>query len=86
MRLQRGLVLYGHIHVRIHCVLRTNGGALDVVSASGAALDHPDASIRAGFNLYDIDDAGTLARMEACAVDARGESMVPATIREFSSC
>ena len=81
MRLQRGLVLFGHIHIRIRSILRTNGGALDVVSASGAALDHPDAAIRAGFNAYTIDD-GNVARIEACAVDASGQSVIPATIRQ----
>ena len=86
MRLRRGLVLFGHIHIRIRCALRTNGGALDVVSASGAALDHPDAAIRAGFNRYEIDDDGNVARIEACAVDTRGQSMVPATIREQTEC
>ena len=85
MPLQRGLVLFGHIHIRIRCVLRTEAGALDVVSASGAALDHPDAAIRAGFNAYDIDDYGNV-RMEARAVDAPGLSIVPATIREQTEC
>ncbi len=60
----RGLVLFGHLHVRMRCRL----GALDVVCASGAALDHPDDAVRAGYNLYELDEGG-VARMEAQVVD-----------------
>lgn len=71
-RLARGLVLYGHLHVRRRCTLRTMAGALDVIGASGAALDHQDPSIRAGFNRYVFDDSGTLVSIEAHVADARG--------------
>jgi len=86
MPLERGLVLFGHIHVRVRCTLRTNAGALDVVSASGAALDHPDLSIRAGFNRYDVDDDGRIARIAAMAVDPSNGSMMAASIREPREC
>jgi len=83
MPLQRGLVLFGHIHVRVQSTLRTNAGALDVVSASGAALDHPDPSIRAGFNQYDIDGEGRVVRIAAMAVDpSNASSMMIANIRD----
>ena len=82
MPLQRGLVLFGHIHVRVRTTFRTSRGVLDLVSASGAALDHADLSIRAGCNLYDIDENGVLARVSAIAVDPSGERMIDATIRE----
>ena len=65
--LSRGLVLFGHLHVRVRCRF----GPLDVVCASGAALDHPDDSIRAGYNFYEIDDDG-VAAMEAHVVDTSG--------------
>lgn len=84
MPLRRGLILFGHIHVRVRTTLRTNAGALEVISASGAALDHADLSIRAGFNVYDIDDNGCISRVSAMAVDATGEKMISATIREAS--
>ncbi len=71
-RLARGLVLYGHLHIRRRCTLRTTTGSLDVIGASGAALDHQDPSIRAGFNRYVIDDAGTVVSVEAHVVDPRG--------------
>lgn len=62
--LTRGLVLFGHLHRRVRCRF----GALDVACASGAALDHPDDSIRAGYNLYELDEGG-VAGMEAHVVD-----------------
>ncbi|MGP0093491.1 MAG: metallophosphoesterase family protein [Xanthobacteraceae bacterium] len=35
IQLARGVVLFGHIHVRARCTLRTPTGELDVVGASG---------------------------------------------------
>lgn len=68
-QLPRGVVLFGHLHVRRRWTLRTTSGTLDVIAASGAALDHQDTSVRAGFNLYDLDDSGSLASVEAYVVD-----------------
>ncbi len=74
-RVARGLVLFGHVHVRGRRTLRTAAGALDVVAASGAALDHPDPAVRAGFNAYTIADDGTLAAAEAHVVVAGGGAL-----------
>ena len=79
-RLARGLVLYGHIHERERRVLPTAAGALDLVSASGGALDDPRASIRAGFNLYDISDDGALASVQAWMIDESGRAVTRAAI------
>ncbi|MCA9579387.1 MAG: metallophosphoesterase [Polyangiales bacterium] len=65
----RGLVLFGHTHLRQQGRLGTRAGALDVVSASGAALDHPSDTVRAGFNLYEIDDTGDVCTIEAHVLD-----------------
>ena len=70
--LPRGLLLFGHVHARSRVALRTSTGSLDVVSASGAALDHPDPRVRAGFNLYEIAGDGAVARIESYALDASG--------------
>lgn len=70
--LARGLVLYGHLHIRLHARLITAAGALDAVCATAAALDHSDVRVRAGFNLYELDDAGSI-----CAIEAR--VLVPAS-------
>lgn len=70
--LARGLVLYGHLHVRRHARLATTSGALDVVCATAAALDHDDDRVRAGFNLYELDDEGRIASMEARVLEPAG--------------
>lgn len=67
--LARGLVLFGHLHVRRRCTVVTPAGTIDAIGASGAALDHPDAAIRAGFNLYVVDDDGGVASVEAHVID-----------------
>jgi 3',5'-cyclic AMP phosphodiesterase CpdA len=84
--LARGLVLFGHLHVRVRCVLRTAAGALDVIAATGAALDHPDSSVRAGFNLYEIDDNGRIARVEARVIDPSGGPLRETTIAVWPGC
>jgi 3',5'-cyclic AMP phosphodiesterase CpdA len=70
--LGRGLVLFGHLHRRSHTRLETTSGALEILGASGAALDHPDPAVRAGFNLYRLDDQGTLLGAEARVVTPDG--------------
>jgi len=84
--LARGLVLFGHLHVRVRCVLPTASGALDVICASGAALDHPDPSIRAGFNLYEIDDDGAIATVGARVLDPSDGTWRPTNIVERAGC
>jgi 3',5'-cyclic AMP phosphodiesterase CpdA len=83
--LARGLVLFGHLHVRVRCVLRTPSGTIDVVGASGAALDHPDNSVRAGFNLYHVDASG-LTKIEGYVLDEASKSLRPTTIAEREDC
>ena len=68
-RVPRAVVLFGHLHVRRRWTMRTASGAVELIAASGAALDHEDASVRAGFNLYEVDDDGTLASVEAYVID-----------------
>ncbi|HYM60809.1 MAG TPA: metallophosphoesterase [Thermoanaerobaculia bacterium] len=84
--LARGLVLFGHLHVRMRCSLQTRAGALDVIGSSGAALDHSDPSVRAGFNLYDIDDDGTIKAIGAQVLDALGSTFHYAAIAERTEC
>lgn len=84
--LARGLVLFGHLHRRARCKLPTASGALDVVGAGGAALDHHDPSMRAGFNLYEIDDAGALATVQARVLDPSDGTLRPTPIAETPGC
>lgn len=67
--LSRGLVLYGHLHVRRHTRLKTAAGALDAVCATSAAVDHPSDSVRAGFNSYDLAEDGRITSIKARAID-----------------
>jgi 3',5'-cyclic AMP phosphodiesterase CpdA len=77
---RRGLVLFGHLHIRVRCRV----GAVDVVGASGAALDHPADSIRAGYNLYEIDNGA--ASIEAYVIDPAGGSFRRTDVTMRSSC
>jgi 3',5'-cyclic AMP phosphodiesterase CpdA len=70
--LARGLVLYGHLHVCRHDRLTTARGWLDAVCATGAALEHSDDRVRAGYNLYEIDDEGRITSIEARVLDPGG--------------
>lgn len=81
-----GLVLFGHLHMRIRCSLRTQHGAVEVIGASGAALDHFHPAVRAGFNLYEFDDRGALVRIEAHVVSASGLTLERAEIPMATSC
>lgn len=67
--LARGLVLYGHLHVRRRAKITTRAGELDAVCASAAPLDHASAHVRAGFNLYEVDGDGRVASIEARVFD-----------------
>jgi len=82
----RGLVLFGHLHRRVRCSLRTPAGLLEVVAASGAALDHPDPSVRAGFNRYEIDDDGSIRTIEAFVLDPAGRSFERTPIARRPDC
>ncbi|MDQ3263998.1 MAG: metallophosphoesterase [Myxococcota bacterium] len=67
--LSRGLVLYGHLHVRSHRPL----GRLDAICASAAALEHPDDRVRSGLNLYPVDEAGAVGALHARVLDPARE-------------
>lgn len=78
--LARGLLLYGHIHVRRHDRLETSTGAIEVVCASGATLDHADPRVRAGYNLYEIDDAGRIVTIETRVLEPSTGRFVAAAL------
>lgn len=84
--LKQGLVLFGHLHRRVRCRLPTAAGALDVVGASGAALDHSDPSVRAGLNRYEVAADGTVATTEAWVLEAAGQALRPMPIPERPAC
>ena len=67
-------------------MLPTAAGRLEVACASGAALDHADPRVRAGYNLYELDDAGAIVSVEARVLDASGAMLQRASIAEPSRC
>jgi 3',5'-cyclic AMP phosphodiesterase CpdA len=73
--LARGLVLFGHLHVRRRSRFTTAAGTLDLLCASGASIDHGDDRVRAGFNLYTLD-GGALVSAEAWVVDPGSLTLV----------
>ncbi|MET0593393.1 MAG: metallophosphoesterase [Polyangiaceae bacterium] len=67
--LERGLILHGHLHRRLHRTLTTARGHIDVVGATSASLVHESAERMAGFNLYEIADGGPIATIESYLYD-----------------
>lgn len=64
-RLRRGLVLHGHLHTRIRRPL----GAMEVVGATSASLEHASPVRMAGYNVYALGDDGAIRSIESRAVD-----------------
>jgi hypothetical protein len=71
-RLERGLVLHGHLHRRLRRELRTATGSLHAVGSTSASLLHDDPDRMAGFNLYDIGDDGEILELSARRYDGQG--------------
>ena len=73
-QVSRGLLLHGHLHRRVHRLLRTKGGHIDAVGATSASLLHASDERMAGFNLYEIDDAdGSIRDISTHALDQSTE-------------
>ena len=62
--LPRGLLLHGHLHRRIQRDVPTGTGHVNQVGATSASLHHDAADRMAGFNVYELGDAGN-ARVQA---------------------
>jgi 3',5'-cyclic AMP phosphodiesterase CpdA len=65
-RLEHGLILHGHSHIRVRRTVTTDVGQIDVIGATSASLLSSHPHRHSGFNLYEFDDAtGKLAHCEA---------------------
>jgi 3',5'-cyclic AMP phosphodiesterase CpdA len=62
--LPRGMLLHGHLHRRIQRDIRTAAGFVRQAGATSASLHHAAPDRMAGFNVYELGDAG-LTRIEA---------------------
>lgn len=70
----RGLLLHGHLHGRMQRDVPTKAGSMLSVGATSASLEHEDAHRMAGFNLYEFDGDGALARVEAHVLDPTADT------------
>ena len=70
-RLARGMILHGHLHRRIQRRHATPSGSLHHIGATSASLQHDDDAKMAGFNVYEIDDAGDVGAVECEVFDPK---------------
>jgi 3',5'-cyclic AMP phosphodiesterase CpdA len=73
-KVERGLLLHGHLHVRRKRALETPVGELLSVGATSASLDHHHEHKMAGFNVYELDDTGKLVNVEAHVLDTKNDT------------
>jgi 3',5'-cyclic AMP phosphodiesterase CpdA len=78
--LERGLVLHGHLHRRIHRTVETVRGTVDAVGSTSASLLHEDLDRMAGFNIYTFDEKGSLQGVDAMRFDERSSTFVEASV------
>lgn len=65
-KLEHGLIMHGHSHIRVHRTVPTEVGQIDVVGATSASLLSSHPHRHSGFNLYEFDDDdGRLVAVEA---------------------
>lgn len=77
--LERGLLLHGHLHRRIHRKLQTDRGHIDALGATSASLLHASDEKMAGFNVYEIGEDGALGDFTSHRFNGTG-SFVPVPI------
>jgi hypothetical protein len=78
--LDRGLLLHGHKHRRIHRTIDTDRGHLDAIGSTSASLLHEDTDRAAGFNLYEVDDDGNLVDVRAFRHEPSSGALVPTSV------
>jgi 3',5'-cyclic AMP phosphodiesterase CpdA len=74
---ERGVLLHGHLHARIHRTIVTDRGHIDAIGSTSASLVHDDSDRMSGFNIYEIDD-GALVAIEAHRWN--GDGFVPTAV------
>ena len=58
--LQRGLLLHGHLHRRIHRTVTTEAGHIDAIGTTSTSLLDDSDERMAGFNVYEVADDHTV--------------------------
>lgn len=74
------LALHGHLHRRGHRTLRAGDTEVHVLGATSASLEHHDLDRVAGYNVYELDDAGRLVGATARVWDASREDFYDAAL------
>jgi 3',5'-cyclic AMP phosphodiesterase CpdA len=74
-----GLLVHGHLHRRIQRVIRTDRGEVRQIGATSASLHHEAPDRMAGFNVYELGEAGTI-RVEARVYSPDAESFHPESV------
>jgi 3',5'-cyclic AMP phosphodiesterase CpdA len=64
-KLEHGLILHGHSHIRVRRTIETEVGRIDVCGATSASLLSDHQHRHSGFNLYEYDASGKLTTVEA---------------------
>jgi 3',5'-cyclic AMP phosphodiesterase CpdA len=82
--LERGLVLHGHLHRRIHRRLSTYGGYFEVIGATSASLIHPSPERMGGYNLYEVTSGGEVASLESYVYDEAKQDFTRAALPRVS--
>ncbi len=78
--LDRGLLLHGHQHRRVHRKLSTDHGHIDAVGATSASLLHASDERMAGFNVYEVRDDGTIGDFSSHRFDGHEQAFVKVPI------
>jgi 3',5'-cyclic AMP phosphodiesterase CpdA len=78
--LERGLLLHGHKHRRIHRTIGTARGRLDAIGSTSASLLDDDTDRAAGFNLYEVDGDAGLTRVSAFRHNPETGELVPTDV------
>ena len=68
--LERGLLVHGHLHMRMLRTVDTKAGLLAVAGATSASLHHDDPNRMAGYNLYEFGERGALMSRSARSIRA----------------
>ena len=79
-QLDRGMLLHGHLHRRMHRTIPTARGHIDAICSTSASLLHDDLDRVGGFNLYDVADDGALTAVTALRWERDRERLVPADV------
>jgi 3',5'-cyclic AMP phosphodiesterase CpdA len=85
--MERGLVLHGHMHDRVHREMRTPaGGTIHHIGATSASMVHPAPHRMAGYNLYHFGRDGHFLGVSARVWNPSTRAFQDGTILRGAPC